>query len=475
MMRSCKPTLQKGIIDTIRKAGAVAVAGVCLLPGQALAQGINSCNPALNVSVADQIYLINEPVAITVSIGAGEVLTNGSPGYLDIPEFTYDLDCDEADLPGCTPAGNTVVFDENSVTTNCTDENDAAIVFQTSVNGNTVTFTPSPGQYIRNDSDTTCDVNFDVTVTAVADDNPLREIVEIAGFASTGEAAGICDNGDTAGAEAVVRFALASTSSTFWVTKDFLDDNDLPVTVHLRCNTGLPLEQSFEITDPAVNGQWPGVAFVVKAFQPGAMDCQVYEDPIPAGYAESYAAGVDGGVAGDVFEVNDQEGDDNGCFFEAVDSGGFTCEITDAPLPGEFTVTKFWEISGAEGDDVFEVANVDISCDDTILSLNGLPLLIASNSIQVQLEGDGDSATIEVDTTDGTANCSASEDVSQSGVESDDSDCASRPIPAGGSSSCEIYNTVFFEGIPTLDPRGLAIMAVLMLGVGLVGYRRFVA
>jgi hypothetical protein len=473
MKRSIKPALGRGIVDNILKAGAVAIAGVCLLPGQAVAQGVNTCNPELNVTVADQIYLINEPVGITVSIGAGEVLTDGSPGYLDIPEFTYDLDCDEADLPNCTPAGNTVVFDEGSVTTNCTDENDAAITFMTTVVGNTVTFTPSPGQYIRNDSEQTCDVNFEVTVTEVADENPLREIVEIAGFASTGETAGICDNGEVAGAESVVRFALATTSSTFLVTKDFLDDNDLPVTVHLRCNTGLPLEQSFEITDPAVNGQWPAVAFVVKAFQPGAMDCQVYEDPVPAGYSESYVADATDGVADDVYEVNDQEGDDNGCFYEGVDSGGFTCVITDAPLPGEFTVTKYWAIAGAEGDEVIEAAYIDISCDDTILSLNGQALGYVTNSIEVLLEGDGDFATIEVDTTDGAATCSASEDITQSGVESDDSDCGPRAIPAGGSSSCEILNTVFFEGIPTLNPLGLVLMAMLMLGVGLVGFRRF--
>jgi hypothetical protein len=33
---------------------------------------------------------------------------------------------------------------------------------------------------------------------------------------------------------------------------------------------------------------------------------------------------------------------------------------------------------------------------------------------------------------------------------------------------------VFFEGIPTLSQYGMAIMALLMLGVGFVGFRRFV-
>jgi len=33
---------------------------------------------------------------------------------------------------------------------------------------------------------------------------------------------------------------------------------------------------------------------------------------------------------------------------------------------------------------------------------------------------------------------------------------------------------VFFEGIPTLNHYGMAILALLMLGVGFVGFRRFV-
>ena len=40
--------------------------------------------------------------------------------------------------------------------------------------------------------------------------------------------------------------------------------------------------------------------------------------------------------------------------------------------------------------------------------------------------------------------------------------------------SCTITNTTFFEGIPTLNQYGMAILALLMLGVGFVGFRRFV-
>ncbi|NNJ79124.1 MAG: IPTL-CTERM sorting domain-containing protein, partial [Xanthomonadales bacterium] len=39
---------------------------------------------------------------------------------------------------------------------------------------------------------------------------------------------------------------------------------------------------------------------------------------------------------------------------------------------------------------------------------------------------------------------------------------------------CDVEGTVFFEGIPTLSQYGMAIMVLLMLGVGFVGMRRFV-
>ena len=51
---------------------------------------------------------------------------------------------------------------------------------------------------------------------------------------------------------------------------------------------------------------------------------------------------------------------------------------------------------------------------------------------------------------------------------------ACSPLAAGGSGSCTITNTVFFEGIPTLSQWGMALMALLMLGFGFIGLRRFV-
>jgi len=38
---------------------------------------------------------------------------------------------------------------------------------------------------------------------------------------------------------------------------------------------------------------------------------------------------------------------------------------------------------------------------------------------------------------------------------------------------CTATGTQFFEGIPTLSQYGMALMALLMLGVGFIGFRRF--
>jgi hypothetical protein len=70
--------------------------------------------------------------------------------------------------------------------------------------------------------------------------------------------------------------------------------------------------------------------------------------------------------------------------------------------------------------------------------------------------------------------CYAYESGTASSVEVDDSDCDEMEVFVGSGDGCTIINTVFFEGIPTLSQYGLAIMALLMLGVGFVGFRRFV-
>ena len=237
----------------------------------------------------------------------------------------------------------------------------------------------------------------------------------------------------------------------FRVTKTFSDGSDDEVQVTLTCNSGLPLEQSFTI-----EGGGEGVLFVVEEIPESGADCEVTESGGPAGYTAVFNNG-------------------NGCAWEDVVGGLRICNITNEANPAEYTVTKDWVVTGAVGEGVIEAAFVDIDCDSDILSVDGSPIIDPTDEYRAYLEGDGDSVTVEVDTSAGPTECSAVEDVNQSGIETDYSPgCSNATLTAGGSGSCTITNTVFFEGIPTLSQWGMALMALLMLGVGFIGLRRIV-
>jgi hypothetical protein len=272
-------------------------------------------------------------------------------------------------------------------------------------------------------------------------------------------------------------------NGTFAVTKDFSDDNPDPVMVTLTCNTGIPLVQSFEITESTT------VDFVVKDYESGAMDCSVTEEPVP-GYATIYAASGD--------SASDNVG---GCNFTAVASGDANaCAITNIAGPGTFTLHKEWVVTEDNGEEVDREALMFIACDREILFVDvefdpdydgPLGDVEYIDFVSGPLFGNS-SATAIVDTSNGPARCTGGElseldQILQSGVEvtsdcppfsNDGGETHTDPstwleVTSGGSAECTVTNTVFFEGIPTLSQWGMAIMALLMLGVGMVGFRRF--
>jgi hypothetical protein len=53
-----------------------------------------------------------------------------------------------------------------------------------------------------------------------------------------------------------------------------------------------------------------------------------------------------------------------------------------------------------------------------------------------------------------------------------DNGCGQFEVSVNNGHECTITNTVFFEGIPTLNQYGLALLALLMLGAGWIAYRR---
>jgi len=263
--------------------------------------------------------------------------------------------------------------------------------------------------------------------------------------------------------------------ATFRVTKEFTDgDNPTLVDVTLSCFTGLPLIQSQTISETQ------DVNFIVQSFESGELNCSVTEDldtPELLGYTPTYVSG--GPSSSD---------NDGGCNFYNVEGGDEnTCHIINDADPVEVVIEKDWIIEGMGGDSVDQNFRVTVYCDAPILGqdvrgdFNGcglIPIKGTDTDLLVlqyckELYGFGDEIfVVDVIPEWPSSSCYAVETVYDSGVEIDN-DCGNLQISHGQGDSCLITNTVFFEGIPTLSQYGMAILVLLMLGVGLVGFRRF--
>jgi hypothetical protein len=245
--------------------------------------------------------------------------------------------------------------------------------------------------------------------------------------------------------------APSDTVTTFATSIDFLDGNSATVTATLTCNAGLPLSQSFDISDGSpVNFTMTELPFTT----PGTM-CEITVAGLDSAYSLAPASCL--------FET------DTGTF--ALD-GNNVCAFVASGNPATYTVSKVWNVSDGVTEEVVYDVDVTISCDSEILTVGGAPH-DGSDTAMVTL-GDGDSVVVTVDASAG-AQCSATEDLQQSFVEPEASeDCTDADLTAGGSASCTFTNTAFYEGIPTLSQYGLAALILLMLGVGFAGIRRYV-
>lgn len=232
------------------------------------------------------------------------------------------------------------------------------------------------------------------------------------------------------------------------MTKSFSDLSTDIVRVTLSCNSGLPLVQSSNIA----GGDPSGVNFVVTGLF-GIVECEVTESGGPAGYTPVFNGGA-------------------GCSWSGAVASRNTCNISNVAQDATFTVDVEWFIANRGGIEVETDLPVTVSCDRDITSTSAGTISNDKRSATAVVD-DGGSLSVTVDTLGGSANCQASQNAQvNSGVETD-SDCGPRPLPAGSSDSCLITNTVYFEGVPTLNQYGIAILVLLMLGVGMVGFRRF--
>ena len=269
--------------------------------------------------------------------------------------------------------------------------------------------------------------------------------------------------------------AQSNTVATFNVTKEFTDgDNDTAVTVTIDCNNALILDTEKEITE----GPGNGVGFVATNFTPGVASCTVSEGDSP-GYTATY-------------DTQSGQATVDGCVFSPlVDGAVYECVVTNNPNPIEITITKEWALEGGlnhyNGVDTYY--EVTLTCDNG--NINGGSSYChsfgngpASKFVQQCISFSSESTSPNEQTFTvtpvafGDSSCWVNEKTFDSSIDSDG--CgngfafAIAATDAAGAHDCTITNSVFFEGIPTLSQYGMAIMALLMLGVGFVGFRRFV-
>ena len=256
--------------------------------------------------------------------------------------------------------------------------------------------------------------------------------------------------------------------TTFRVTKQFTDGNPMDVEVTITCNAGLPLTQTAKISEDKL------VTFSMTSFTAAEMDCDITE-VAPPGYTPVYTAGLTDSGFADAYSDDAQ-----GCHFEGVAFGGFTCDITNTPDPVQIAIEKDWNIDGIGGLSVDTRYLLTLYCDSEILEADAECPLLDDLRTRARFGGwcrqfSGDDSAIhiaEVVPAYPSSHCMVLETSMSSAVEVDNG-CLDIELSAGNGTSCLITNTVFFEGIPTLSQYGLALLGLLMLATGMFGFRRY--
>jgi hypothetical protein len=191
------------------------------------------------------------------------------------------------------------------------------------------------------------------------------------------------------------------------------------------------------------------------------MNCSIEESTMTPGYSATY---VGNGING-------------GCSWEDIEDGfEGTCEVTNSPDAVEIVVTKNWVIEG-DNNDVDLDYGLYAYCNNVFVEDDAMTEGAVSHNTQVGYAGSagpsGGEFVFTVRPGFPSSSCYVNENVYDSAIEVSNG-CRNLVVSANEGTACTITNTVFFEGIPTLSQYGMAIMALLMLGVGFVGFRRFV-
>jgi sugar lactone lactonase YvrE len=254
-----------------------------------------------------------------------------------------------------------------------------------------------------------------------------------------------------------------SEDAHFVVQKRFFDGNNIsPVSLNINCTRGLPISQTISIP-PNLGGLGEfEVTFTVESFSDGDLNCTITEDGVE-GYTPSYTCLGES-------DCQAMQSPDS-CVFTDVNFGTENlCVIQNYPDPVQLTINKLWQFE-TDANNIADTADIELRC----LNVFDGDGEFDGDDMTWDWSIQGDSSqtvTIYPDFSGGTS-CSATEAPLFTAVEAQNG-CAG-PIQidiADEDKSCDIVNTVFFEGIPTLNNVGLVLFAFLMLTLGSLAIRR---
>ncbi len=244
---------------------------------------------------------------------------------------------------------------------------------------------------------------------------------------------------------------IASDETTIFDTSIiFLNGDTGTVTATLSCNAGLPLEQTFEISEAA------GVNFTMTdlPFTTAGTECEITVSDPGNGY--NVAGSANAGQAADscVFDVSNFATD-----------GMNTCAFVADPIPTALLIETDFE--GADSPTIDEGFTTTLECTNVSADAVGPYGTVSVDFVDIP------AASVNWYAAPGTTSeCTVELMPDSDAVQSDE--CAFSFVLGDAAGGCTVVGTVFFEGIPTLSQYGMALMALLMLGVGFVGFRRFI-
>ena len=299
-----------------------------------------------------------------------------------------------------------------------------------------------------------------------------------------------------------------------WGGSNTIYDDSLEVNIMLECNDGHDASQEHTIVaDPGAGSDH---TFVITNFTPG-MNCTLKEEPID-GWLTGYIAkpknndahlcnGMTCNYQNDQYSYDywnsdivdpDDPGFDSPtqtqvghCQFNNIQDGGEAiCYVFNRLLAHRIDVQKHWiDEQPSLGNPMYAHGRLECNSPYPYCYASSGPQNLSQDGAQ---QGKGNAHYLQWDGQDawdsgyvcphwdGT-DCWVTEKIHDSAVESDVSDCDGEVKgnvlfniqPGEWESRCTVINTRIYEGVPTLSQYGLGVLALLMLGVGMVGFRRF--